>query len=104
MCIAAYLALGGGLGISLGTAAHLRTALLWLCWSVLALLTVRVAARFAKTRTTTRAAAAARVALWKAWRHISHLPTRSAAFESIASRRIFASGAYRTPNSSWLFR
>lgn len=73
MCIAAYLALGGGLGISLGTAAHLRTALLWLCWGVLALLTVRVAARFAKTRTTTRAAAAARVALRKAWRHIPHL-------------------------------
>jgi hypothetical protein len=47
MCIAAYLALGGGLGVSLTTAAHLRTAMLWLCWSALALLTVRVAVRFA---------------------------------------------------------
>ncbi len=50
MCIAAYLALGGGLGVSLSTASHLRIALLWLCWSVLALLTVRLAVRFAKTR------------------------------------------------------
>ncbi len=67
MCIAAYLALGGGLGISLSTAAHLRTALLWLCWSALALLSVRVAVRFAKRgamkRMTTGLAAAARVAL-----------------------------------------
>ncbi len=46
MCIAAYLAIGGGLGVSLSTAAHLRTALVWLCWSVLVLLAVRVAMRF----------------------------------------------------------
>jgi hypothetical protein len=49
MCIAAYLALGGGLGVSFSTAAHLRTALVWLCWSVLVLLTVRVAMRFTRT-------------------------------------------------------
>jgi hypothetical protein len=48
MCIAAYLALGGGLGVSLSTAAHLRTALVWLCWSVLVLLAVRVAMRFTR--------------------------------------------------------
>jgi hypothetical protein len=48
MCIAAYLALGGGLGVSLSTAAHLRTALVWLCWSVLVLLVVRMATRFTR--------------------------------------------------------
>jgi hypothetical protein len=47
MCIAAYLAIGGGLGVSLSTAAHLRTALVWLCWSALFLLTVRLLMRFA---------------------------------------------------------
>ena len=46
MCIAAYLAISGGVGVSLSTAAHLRTALVWLCWSVLVLLAVRVAMRF----------------------------------------------------------
>jgi hypothetical protein len=46
MCIAAWLALGGGFGISFTTAAHLRTALVCLCWSVLVLLTVRVVMRF----------------------------------------------------------
>jgi uncharacterized membrane protein len=46
MCIAAYLAIGGGLGVSLSTAAHLRTALVWLCWSALAVLAVRVVIRF----------------------------------------------------------
>ena len=45
MCIAAYIAIGGGLGVSLTTAAHLRTAIVWLCWSVLVLLVVRVAMR-----------------------------------------------------------
>jgi small-conductance mechanosensitive channel len=84
MCIAAYLALGGGLGVSRTTAAHLRTVLVWLCWSVLALLTMRVAVRFAKrratTRTTKRIAAAAlrgapaRLAIYpassNAWRRI----------------------------------
>lgn len=45
MCIAAYLAIGGGLGVSLTTVAHLRTALVWVCWSVLLLLAVRMAIR-----------------------------------------------------------
>lgn len=79
MCIAAYLALGGGLGNSLSTAAHMRTALLWLCWGVLALLIVRAAVRFAKTRT-----AAARVALRRAWRDVWRSLT-PAAFPSISS-------------------
>jgi hypothetical protein len=46
MCIAAYLAIGGGLGVSLSTAAHLRAALVWLCWSALAMLAVRAVTRF----------------------------------------------------------
>jgi hypothetical protein len=46
MCIAAWLAIGGGFGISVSTAAHLRTAVVWLCWSVLVLLAARVAMRF----------------------------------------------------------
>ena len=50
MCIAAYLAIGGGLGVSLSTAAHLRTALVWLCWSTLLLLTVRLVMRFTSRR------------------------------------------------------
>ena len=45
MCVAAYLAIGGGLGMSLTTAAHLRTVLVWLCWSTLALLAARLVAR-----------------------------------------------------------
>lgn len=45
MCVAAYLAIGSGLGVSLTTAAHLRTALVWLCWSTLALLVARLVAR-----------------------------------------------------------
>lgn len=74
MCIAAYLALGGSLGISLSAAAHLRTALLWLCWTALALLTVRIAMRFARTRT----AGAAEVVCRKAWQSIPRLATRAA--------------------------
>jgi hypothetical protein len=46
MCIAAYLAIGGGLGVSFTTAAHLRTALVWLCWGMLALLAARMTMRF----------------------------------------------------------
>lgn len=46
MCIAAWLAIGGGLGVSLSTAAHLRMALLWLCWSSLAVLVARLVMRF----------------------------------------------------------
>ena len=52
LCIAAYLAIGGGLGISLTSATHLRTALVWLCWSVLGLLAARMMMRFVhSTRT-----------------------------------------------------
>jgi hypothetical protein len=55
LCIAAYLAIGGGLGMSLTTATHLRTALVWLCWSVLGLLAVRLMMRFVRgTRTSRR--------------------------------------------------
>jgi hypothetical protein len=46
MCIAAWLAIGGGFGISVSTATHLRTAVVWLCWSALVLLAARVAMRF----------------------------------------------------------
>jgi hypothetical protein len=46
MCIAAWFAVGGGFGISISTAAHLRTAAVWLCWSALVLLAARVAMRF----------------------------------------------------------
>ena len=53
MCVAAYLAIGGWLGVSLSTAAHLRTALVWLCWSALALLAARRTVRFT-TRFRTR--------------------------------------------------
>ena len=45
LCIAAYLAIGGGLSVSLTTATQLRTALAWLCWSALMLLTVRMSIR-----------------------------------------------------------
>jgi hypothetical protein len=40
MCIAAWLALGGGLGISFTAASWLRTGFIWLCWGALALMTV----------------------------------------------------------------
>ena len=80
MCIAAYLALGGGLGISLKTASHLRITLIWICWSALVLLTVRVAVRLAKTHIV----AVARVALRKAWRDMWRF-LRRAAFPSISS-------------------
>ena len=45
MCVAAYLAIGGGLSVPFTTAAYLRTALVWLCWSVLLLLTARLVMR-----------------------------------------------------------
>ena len=52
LCIAAYLAIGGSLGMSLTSATHLRTALVWLCWSALGLLAVRLMMRFVhSTRT-----------------------------------------------------
>jgi hypothetical protein len=54
MCIVAWLAIGGGFGVSVGTAAHLRTALVWLCWSVLVLLAARVAMRLASRSTLKR--------------------------------------------------
>ena len=60
MCVAAYLAIGGGLGVSLTTAAHLRTALVWLCWSTLALLAARLVARV-RTRHRSRIATASTV-------------------------------------------
>ena len=60
MCVAAYLAIGGGLGVSLTTAAHLRTALVWLCWSTLALLAARLVARV-RTRHRSRIATAPNV-------------------------------------------
>jgi uncharacterized membrane protein len=52
LCIVAYLAIGGSLGMSLTSATHLRTALVWLCWSALGLLAVRLMMRFGhRTRT-----------------------------------------------------
>jgi hypothetical protein len=45
LCIAAYLAIGGGLSVSFSTATQLRTALVWLCWSALMLLAVRTSIR-----------------------------------------------------------
>jgi hypothetical protein len=74
MCIAAYLAIGGGLGVSLSTAAHLRTALVWLCWSMLALLTARLVLRFR-----TRVVTAARQALRSAQPNTRRSPAQSAA-------------------------
>jgi hypothetical protein len=53
MCVAAYLALGG-LGVSLTSAAHLRTALLWVCWSILGLLATRMTMRFIHRMRTVR--------------------------------------------------
>jgi hypothetical protein len=46
MCIAAWLALGGGLGISFTTASYLRISFIWLCWGALALMTVRFVKQF----------------------------------------------------------
>jgi hypothetical protein len=46
MCIAAWLALGGGLGVSFATASYLRTGFIWLCWGVLAVVAVRLALGF----------------------------------------------------------
>lgn len=51
MCIAAWLALGGGLGVSFTAASYLRTGFVWLCWLFLALMVLRLMMRFsAKTR------------------------------------------------------
>jgi hypothetical protein len=74
MCIAAYLAIGGGLGVSLSTAAHLRAVLVWLCWSMLALLTARMVMRFR-----TGVVAAARQVLRSAQPNTRRSPTQSAA-------------------------
>lgn len=74
MCIAAYLAVGGGLGVSLSTATHLRTALVWLCWGVLALLVVRMMMRFRS-----RAIAAARLVFRGALRSTRRSSAPSAA-------------------------
>jgi hypothetical protein len=78
MCIAAYLAIGGGLGVSLSTAAHLRTALVWLCWCMLALLIARMIMRFRA-----RAVVVARQALRSATEYAS---VSSAVRRSLASR------------------
>ncbi|HEX6772462.1 MAG TPA: hypothetical protein VF126_10590, partial [Acidobacteriaceae bacterium] len=45
MCIAAWLAIGSGFSIPLTTAAHLRTAFLWLCWGALLVLAARLLVR-----------------------------------------------------------
>lgn len=45
ICIAAYIALGTGIGISVPAAAHVREAAIWLCVSALGFLAVRQAAR-----------------------------------------------------------
>jgi hypothetical protein len=74
MCIAAYLAIGGGLGVSLSTAAHLRTALVWLSWGLLALLTARMMMRFR-----TRAVVAARQVFRSARRNTRRPSARTAA-------------------------
>jgi hypothetical protein len=73
MCMAAYLAIGGGLGVSLSTAAHLRTTLVWLCWGALLLLAARMVMRF-RTR-----AVAVRQALRSAQSNTRRSPTQSAA-------------------------
>ena len=76
MCIAAYLAIGSGLGVSLSTAAHLRAALVWLCWSALAMLVVRVVVRF---RSGKYSMAAIRQLLPGARREARHSPAHTAA-------------------------
>ena len=45
MCTAAWLAIGSGFSIPLSTAAHLRTAFVWLCWGALMVLVLRLLAR-----------------------------------------------------------
>jgi hypothetical protein len=56
-CIAAYLALGSGIGISVSTAAHLRTALFWLSLASFAYFAART---IAAVRAGARAAASLR--------------------------------------------
>jgi hypothetical protein len=76
MCIVAYLAIGGGLGVSLSTATHLRSALVWLCWSALAVLAARVVIRF---RSGTNSLAAVRQLLPGAQREPRRSSARTAA-------------------------
>jgi hypothetical protein len=77
MCVAAYLAIGGGLGVSLSTAAHLRTAVVWLGWSALALLAARMVLR-SRTRFRTRRRDTTATAL-SARRNTRRSPARTAA-------------------------
>jgi len=44
-CIAAYLAMGAGIGVTVSTAAHLRTAALVLCVACVAFVTARLLRR-----------------------------------------------------------
>jgi hypothetical protein len=49
-CLAAYLAIGTGIGVSISTAAYLRMLLLLVCLSCLAYLAARRVARWIGTR------------------------------------------------------
>jgi hypothetical protein len=50
LCIAAYVAAGAGLGISISTAAHLRTLLLVVCVACLVFMATRHASRWISVR------------------------------------------------------
>lgn len=50
LCIAAYLAIGTGLGVTVSTAAHLRTLLLVLCVACLVFMMARHAVRWTAAR------------------------------------------------------
>lgn len=50
LCLAAYLAVGTGLGVTVPAAAHLRTLLLVLCVTCLVLMTTKHAVRWMSAR------------------------------------------------------
>lgn len=50
LCLAAYLAIGTGLGIAISTAAHLRTLLLVLCVACLVFMATKHAVRWMAVR------------------------------------------------------
>jgi hypothetical protein len=52
-CIAAYLAIGTGIGVTISTAAHLRTLLLVLCLGCLAYVAARQVLRWIAIRSAT---------------------------------------------------